>query len=428
MPSSFAATNDTPKKFDANGSRAKAPKAGTPSGGTLLSFFSRQAGSPAVVNPVKAVKAQARVTLVGSAKENKPAVTQQEEPARASKFFGAGRGSKVELQKSSTAAIVPPVMHEPDHEALSDDFEAEAALRDIELGFDLPSEAAEIDEPEEAVEERRVSPAEPAPPTHRPALCGIQEQAPDVDGGSVQSEAGGIVVPVSPPPTSEALVETPSPERQKVAISASGQSDVGVSSPADSNVAQAGWPTPELDQSPVLLSSPITPRNGFSISPPPPIVKEEAAPAPAQTTAAPFVTLSSDPIILSSDTGSCAEQATPRPPKRSPRPPKQRKSPILSAKGKLKTAPSREARSKTVAVWEDTPGPRAASGESAPKTSASKRRKQTEVIVDDDEGVSEAVRSVAASWRAKFMLQTAVKVSLLTFKPASRACRADTTV
>lgn len=164
-----------------------------------------------------------------------------------------------------------------------------------------------------------------------------------------------------------------------------------------------------VDNSPDILSSPIAAK---ACSPTELLVpKAEATDVKKALAVSPPFPLTSDPIVLSSDAdidAACTD-STPRPPKRSPRPPKGRKSSPLSSRGKAKAGPVREGRAPSLAVWEDAPRARP---EAPLKISSSGRQKPKKRPVAEEapEGASDAVKAVAASWRAKFMLPAASKV------------------
>lgn len=416
-PAALSSTRSAPPKTShaqtpANNRGATAAAAS--GSGSILSFFARQAAAPKAINPAKVVKASARVSLVETRKENVPptGTGTSEEPKRVSKFFG-GSASKGKAAAMDIADAAPQrvdvitagailrneagraeVEHGQDDDC--DDLEAEAALRDIELCVELRSQSDR-------------SPI--TPPAHDVAVSEHGDAQNNVDkelsprSEDAEERSRQKVESVAPSPA----LETPSP------VKTSRQSDRpdecsedgGISSPACSTSAQAGW-QPMAANSPDILSSPIAakPRSPVELLVP----KKEADLKPAQAVSPPFP-LTSDPIVLSSDAdidAACAN-STPRPPKRSPRPPKARKSSPLSSRGKAKAGPVREGRALSLAVWEDTPRTRS---EAPSKIASSSRQKPKKRSVEEKapEGASDAVKAVAASWRAKFMLPAASKV------------------
>ncbi|GAA5981827.1 hypothetical protein JCM10908_004624 [Rhodotorula pacifica] len=396
----------TASKVQTPSRKGGAAAASTSGSGTILSFFSRQAAPPTSVNPVKLAKANARVSLVDTKKENVP-LRAIEEPKRVSKFFG-GSGPKGQERAARELEVVRPecsydcdtvpdisrkddAEHSEQRNDNSGDTEAEAALREIELCVELRSQivTSPITPPAQGV----VTPDD--------FDQGVTDQVEPLPG-KVQNEERSAS-PFASDEGTPALA-TPSPTRDRHSSRCDELSeDGGISSPACSTSAQAGWPT-AADESADILSSPVI-ANARS----PPLLEPKAEPiVKVETRSAhpPLPSLSSDPIILSSDAPS--EHQTPRPPKRSPRPPKARKSSPLSSRGKAKSGPVRESRAASVAIWEDTPRAKPSAHVERPSSGRSKAKKQT-ALQEETEGASEAVKAVAASWRAKFMLPAASK-------------------
>lgn len=388
------------------------PTATTGSGsGTILSFFSRQSASATSVNPVKVIKANAQVSIVEPKKENVPLRCISTEPKRVSRFFvGSARKGKA-CPPEDGAAAKPPIDTDvvgvvdlcrtggPDDEAGGsdngdDDLEAEAALREIELCVEIRPQTVR-------------SPITPPPDT----TAGRELGAVSVDAEKEPLRHSALGVATSPqkidPDAADPSLETPPPTRSQRRDHLDDVSeDGGISSPAYSTSAQAGWPviphkSPEILSSPVptsahLLAAPLAPKREVGLE--------------AKRALSPTLQLSSDPIIISSEADVDNKNTTPRPPKRSPRPPKGRKPSPLSSRGRAKAAPVRESRAPSLAVWEDTP--RAETRASADSLSIGRSKAKNTRVKEEEaaEGASDAVEAVAASWRAKFMLPTASKV------------------
>ncbi|PRQ76709.1 hypothetical protein AAT19DRAFT_12127 [Rhodotorula toruloides] len=185
------------------------------------------------------------------------------------------------------------------------------------------------------------------------------------------------------------------------------ESDGGISSPAAaSTAAEAGWAlTSEADELPAsdVLSSPVKPSSVEA-----PRIKRELDDITAPKQPVGQLGLSSDPILLSSDVVDADDDferaPRPGPNRKSPRRIKGPKAPAKSSSGAVKPKLVRDSKKKAVEVLEDTP--KAAAKGSSSKKSAS-RKKAPAAEEDEDEAVSEAVKTVAASWRARFMMPAA---------------------
>lgn len=394
--------------------------------GSILSFFSRQAAAPTAINPVKVVKASARVSLVETVKENVPPTGTSEELKRVSKFFGgsASKGKAVAMdivdavpQRVDVVTAGAILRNEANEAGIEieqgqddncDDLEAEAVLRDIELCVELRSHSdrSPITPPVQMAAESE----------HGDARIEVDKELSPLSG-DVDEQSRPKVESVAASP----VLETPSPAKtsRQSGHPDDFSEDGGISSPACSTSAQAGW-QPMVDNSPDILSSPIVAkaRSPMELLVP----KAEATDLkPALAVSAPFP-LTSDPIVLSSDADIDAD-SMPRPPKRSPRPPKGRKSSPLSSRGKAKAGPVREGRASSLAVWEDTPRARPEAPLKIPSSGRQKPKKRPVEEEAPPEGASDAVKAVAASWRAKFMLPAASKVCAPTLSPLSSATR-----
>ncbi|GAA5870233.1 hypothetical protein JCM3774_004616 [Rhodotorula dairenensis] len=423
-PAASDPSRRAPKSSDAQSlPKNRGPVGATASGsGTILSFFSRQAASATSVNPVKAIRAaHAQVSLIETRKENVAPQGVTVEPRRVSKFFGGSAQKTKPCPPEDVAATHPcggitaisdvrGTADAGDNEGRADtdeddDLEAEAALRDVELYVELRSQYGHppITPPlkNAARPERNDVAVEPGEESRRHIELDREQPSPHR---------------VDPAATDPAL-ETPSPiitERRDRYDEVS--EDGGISSPAYSTSAQAGWPVVP-DKSPEILSSPVA----TAARPPTSLLvpKREASvkPMPAVSPSLPF---SSDPIILSSEADMDHGNATPQPPKRSPRPPKGRKSSPLSSRGRAKAGPVRENRAPSLAVWEDTPRAQKYAPVDLPPAGRSQAKKASVDGEETTERASDAVKAVAASWRAKFMLPKASRTPLQDIKRANK--------
>ncbi|GAA5848484.1 hypothetical protein JCM9279_006579 [Rhodotorula babjevae] len=423
VPDSLPSTSAPFKPQPFKRSGPSAASTGKPAAGSLLSYFSpapAASTSARPSNPAKAAKARAKVTLVGgsSAASATGKGKQKEEKcepqeARQSKFFGAAAASAKD--KGKARAVEAPRVEEEDDEALglapddsgfleclelapcSDDLDAEAALREVELSVEMRSVAAGEDDEPDAQDE--------SPPPAADAAPLFLSSTPAVSSP-----------PATPPRKRAKLVDSPSAGG---AIGVIPQSEAGISSPAQSTVAQAGWDHDELS-SPIPAAAAAAAVKLERVSEPE--VKREEEQKHAAT---PTIELSSDPILLSSSPGT-APMPRPALPSKDvkPAPPLKGKGKgkevARSSQGKTKASPRR---SKVVGVDvradEVVPRSSSSSTSSAGKTAKAsgsgkkrKRVKEEKVDEDEDEGKDEAAKALAASWRAKFMLPAANKTPL----------------
>ncbi|GAA6024160.1 hypothetical protein JCM11491_001019 [Sporobolomyces phaffii] len=407
---------------------------------SLLNFFSRtpNATTTSPVNPVKTSARRAQEEKRGAGKENGNSTRVKAviapSPKRKSKFFGGrqkGVSSGGQVQqaidkgKGKEEMKINSDLDDDDDddddimiiEAADDsegDIDAELALRDVEMVVSMAASSSKADsggggsEPECAA-----SPARPPSPTP----C--------------------VSSPIATPPPRQIPVQVPhlgTDARQTL-----GHDDdaVAISSPASSAQAEAGWDDDQPNVRDSVLSSP--PRKArTAVSPlvvqaparplPPPracradndgnvvkleqvVVKREVDVSVAATisrhVAAEFIELSSDPIdALSSSDGALdgtrtLGEVTPRPPpRRAPAEPRPSSS-SSSSQDRKPTVVKKETKSK----------PRSVSVRPDALPAGTGKGKKRGVVLEDDEDDTEgaqvgtAVQNVAASWRAKFMLQ-----------------------
>ncbi|BGO99453.1 hypothetical protein NBRC10513v2_003550 [Rhodotorula toruloides] len=433
-PDSFPLSKDaslaTPKgKAGFSSSSSKAKNAVTPAQGSasLLSFFSRKtpaASTSSPVNPVKVVAANKKVQLVAKSSRSDDA-KENEAVERKSKFFGAA-GKKqtetVEAEEDEVVLVEATVVEVEEVEMQEDlpasDADAEAALRDVELEVELRSAVS----------------VSSGGSTDAAGMRSDDDNL-AVDGGAKavvaapQSENAAAVA-VTParrarepslPSAISSPASTPSRKRRKLSHEPDDlshmpplheqddllESDGGISSPAAaSTAAEAGWAlTSEADELPAsdVLSSPVKPSSVEA-----PRIKRELDDITAPKQPVGQLGLSSDPILLSSDVVDADDDferaPRPGPNRKSPRRIKGPKAPAKSSSGAVKPKLVRDSKKKAVEVLEDTP--KAAAKGSSSKKSAS-RKKAPAAEEDEDEAVSEAVKTVAASWRARFMMPAA---------------------
>ncbi|GAA5903716.1 hypothetical protein JCM8208_006557 [Rhodotorula glutinis] len=425
VPDSLPSTSAPYKPQPFKRSTASTTATGKPAGGSLLSYFSpapaASTSSSKPSNPAKAAKARAKVTLVGglssaSAKGKGKQKEEEGEPqeARQSKFFGTAAASAkgegtapvVEVAEEDEAALGLAADDSGFLECLelppcSDDLDAEAALRDVELSVEMRSVVA-VDEDDDAPAAAEMD--ESPTPTDVAATSFVLSSTPAISSP-----------PATPPRTRAQLVGSPS----AVDVGVVPPSEAGISSPAQSTVAQAGWDNDEL-------SSPIHAAVKLERMPETEVKREKEQ--EQQHTATPMIELSSDPILLSSSPGAAP---TPRPSVSSrdvkPAPSLKLKgkgmgkAPARSPEGKTKASPRR---SKVVGVdvRADEGAPRSSLSSSAGKAAKAakasgsgrkrKRVKEEPVEEDEDEGKDPAAKALAESWRARFSLPAANKTPL----------------
>ncbi|BGP24345.1 hypothetical protein JCM10295v2_003255 [Rhodotorula toruloides] len=427
-PDSFPLNKDaslaTPK---GNASTSSKPKnAVTPAQGTasLLSFFSRKtpgASASPPINPVKVVTANKKVQFIAQSNRSDDA-KENEAVERKSKFFGATAKKQAKVVEAEneviiveeTAVEVEEVEMQEDLPA--SDADAEAALRDVELEVELGS----IISVSPAGSASAAAPS--AANNDAPADEGAGVARTDARGGDALGNAVTPARPAREPSIPSAIsspASTPSRKRRKLShvpedpsnISLLTEqddalvSDVGISSPAAaSTAANAGWAlASEADEllASDVLSSPVRP----VVDEPRRIKRELGDETTSMKQTAPQLGLSSDPILLSSDVVDPEDvfDRTPRPgPKRiSLRRRKGPKAPATSSSGAVKPKLVRDSKKKAgVAVLEDTSKVAAKTG----SVKKSPSRNKMSIAEDEDEAVSEAVKTVAASWRARFMM------------------------
>lgn len=421
-------------------SSSKSKNAITPAQGSasLLSFFSRKtpaASTSSPVNPVKVVAANKKVQLVANPSRSDDA-KENEAVERKSKFFGAPAKKQTEAVRPDDevviveASVVQVEEVEMQEDLPASDADAEAALRDVELEVELRSAVS--------VSSGGSTDA---------AVLRPEEDDVAVDGGAKSDvpaprsdNAPGLAVTpgrqsreLSLPSAISSPASTPCRKRRKLSHDPDDlshmpalteqddvlESDGGISSPAAaSTAAEAGWAsTSEAGDLPVsdVLSSPVKPVPVEALR-----IKRELDDNAAMKQPAAQLGLSSDPILLSSDVVDADDlfERTPRPGpnRKSPRRIKGPKAPAKSSSGAVKPKLVRDSKKKAVEVLEDTPKAAAKTGSS--KKSASRKKASEEE--EEDEAISEAVKTVAASWRARFMMPAAgVRVSMIACRGSS---------
>ncbi|GAA6064700.1 hypothetical protein JCM10212_000117 [Sporobolomyces blumeae] len=386
-----------------------APPKGSPS---ILDFFARSTPSqptsatssgPAVAAS-SAFAREARVQVVVAAKSTS---TEDKEnggvsPKRSSKFFGKGSTTAKGKGKEIEPAIEEQVEEEVEEEEQlqqamnSEDEDAEMALRDVEM---VVSESPIVDD--QSVGSDRGSSSDQAdrssPPTPPPPDCVRESSVPPCISSP----------PAVTPRRTRRLGSGPS-----VREGTPDSDDAAISSPVCSDCADAGWDG--LISSPPVVAPPQPLRRTQSapnrakpgIEDEKKVVKEEkvvkaervlaveGSPVKAGRLAAACIELSSDPIDVASSDGAVEPVTTPRPPTRVARPPTLSDAPAASSNRKAPTK-----RHQPIQFRPDGDGP------AAVEKVGRKKRSSPVQGDDDEEEVNPGVQSVAASWRAKFMLQ-----------------------
>ncbi|GAA5885587.1 hypothetical protein JCM6882_007484 [Rhodosporidiobolus microsporus] len=433
-------------------SKGKMPAAPVKGAGSLLSFFKPSAGASssataAPINPVKAVANQRRVHLVSSSKDKGKGKENEEKPAmagRSSKFFGGGgafkgKGKEREVEPEPE----PPFEEDEGMQDDGDDAEAEAALREVEMQVDTVVVAASvcggvIEEDSTSDEGVITDVTNRTQPLPQPVNA--DHPSPPTPSRSIHREPSlpsFVSSPTATPPPRKRAKHSHPPSPHPLDEDAAEPfvpSDAGISSPAESTRADAGWgvKAEEEDDDADRLSSPMAGPSRLGVkraAPPLGKVKVEpvevksvvgAAAVKGRKAAAPAIELSSDPIVLSSD---APEPWTPEAEseERTPRPApakggakgkgKKAKQPAQSPEGKKKAGLQRERRGvgavrARVDDGEEEEKPLKRSGGGS---GSGKKRAKKEVHEEEQEEVDEAVKSVAASWRAKFMMPAASK-------------------
>ncbi|BGP31765.1 hypothetical protein JCM10296v2_003539 [Rhodotorula toruloides] len=433
-PDSFPLSKDAsfamPKgKAGFASSTSKGKNAVTPAQGSasLLSFFSRKAPAASTsspVNPVKVVAANKKVQLVAKSSRSDDA-KENEAVERKSKFFGAAAKKQAQAVEAedevviAEAAVVEVEEVEMQEDTPTSDADAEAALRDVELEVELRSAVSvssggSTDATSPRTDDDNLT-------VDGGAKADVAALRSDVAPGVAVTPARHAREP-SLPSAISSPASTPSRKRRKLSHEPNDlsqmpplteqddvlESDGGISSPAAaSTAAEAGWAlTSEADELPAseVLSSPAKPALVEA-----PRIKRELDDNTAMKQAAAQLGLSSDPILLSSDVADVDDifERTPRPGpnRKSPRRIKGPKAPAKSSLGAVKPKLVRDSKKKAVEVRKDTPN--AAAKGSSGKKSASRKRLTDVQGDEEDEAVSEAVKTVAASWRARFMMPAA---------------------
>ncbi|GAA5825534.1 hypothetical protein JCM11251_000275 [Rhodosporidiobolus azoricus] len=421
------------------GKRSAAPVHGA---GSIRSFFApKPSSSSTAVNPVRAVANIRRVHLLetkGKGKENEEDIL----PGKASRFFGGGDSKD---KGRASAAEPEPEAEEYEQEPEEDDgeeFEAAAALREVEMQVEVRSVAGPASASSASTEDstgadgvifditnlsqappRPAVPAHPSPPTPTHSRSSLPKSC----------LPSFISSPNTPPARKRAKHSHPSSpslrdgdeDDQKPAPNLC--SDAGISSPAESTKADAGWAEEEEEGS---LSSPVAGPSRVNKAAVKPVkvkaidvkpgidskVRGRLAGAAAAT-----IELSSDPIVLSSDAPDAVDleegeqERTPRPTTKAKgkSPQKRGKQPAQSSGGKKKPKLERERRGSGAVRAREDDIPVEVKLESARRVGQSgKKKKEKEIKVEKEvEEVDEAVKSVAASWRAKFMMPSAASTT-----------------
>lgn len=345
--------------------------------------------------------------------------------ARTSKFFGGAAASKPDTKGKGKARADERTIDEGEDmldaaaaedsgflEGLelspcSDDLDAEEAMREGELSTSVEMHVPITNVGDDG--DGRLAAAE-----DDTLAAGEGSQSPECAASPLPSSPA-ISSPLATPPRRRVKLSQ-SPLADVGIAPALPPSDAGISSPAQSTVAQAGWDNDELS-SPVAVAvavaaTVIKPEP----APRPAAVKKEQADAPTPT-----IELSSDPIVLSSSPGVSPPRASLS---REVKPLRKPKAPARSSQGKTKSSP-RRSKDVSVEVLADA-GPSSSSSSTSVKKkrkgSEKKRKKaQREEEDEEDEGKDEAAKALAASWRAKFMMPIGYKVrfffSLLRVQP-----------
>ncbi|GAA5959865.1 hypothetical protein JCM3765_000626 [Sporobolomyces pararoseus] len=364
---------------------------------SILNFFSRaptsSSPSTSAINPVKNIANQKRVHLVGKGKE-----TAKEEkvdsPKRKSKFFGKkvveetkktevkvsckGKEKMIEIDEGDDIMIIEEeatnVLQEGEEEG---DEDAELALREIELEVCTSGSLVDSDDAGNAKDD--------TPPT----------EVEDVQAIPSQESTPCISSPAATPPRKA----PPRKNSPSVLNHPSSDDAIAISSPVSSAHADAGWEAESISSPPPTGPQPLpNPR----ARPPPQLVASTSAPIKTERPQlirkqpTEVIQLSSDPIDnYSSDAQ--PDESTLRPPP-------------FPARSKLQSKPIPSQDRKPLINQKQTKPLASTSSRSAiqvrPDSNATNIKEKKRVVEEDDEDEEdEAAKSVAASWRAKFMLQ-----------------------
>ncbi|GAA5870805.1 hypothetical protein JCM1840_006809 [Sporobolomyces johnsonii] len=384
---------------------------------SLLSFFTRSAhvaSASSPVNPVKVVANNRRVQLLdaGKGKEN---AQRAASPKRTSKFFGGGGGTSASLDKGKgmegEVDVEPEVEGEQGEPHLvgDEDDDAEAALRDVEVTAivttTITTAAVQVGSDKGVITDV----------TNQSRDNGTGRLPADLPNSAREASVSCISSPISTPPRKRIKLWHPQqdePAQRLPAVAEAGETAIDdledaqhsisealitdISSPAESVRADAGWDEPDV-------SSPVAePRSTSRVkveAEQKPVVNKVAkhgAPMKQSGKKSGYIELSSDPIVLSSDAPE--EERTPRPSTSARRPKPAAKSPLGETKPKLERERKKG-------------GPRVSQDASAEKQtgSAKSKGKKRPKVEHEEEEVDPVVQSVAASWRARFMMQSASK-------------------
>ncbi|GJN89084.1 hypothetical protein Rhopal_002058-T1 [Rhodotorula paludigena] len=471
QPAPFKPTTGSSSSFyKPGGAKGKAAPAPVSGAGSIRSFFApKPAAATTSANPANIRKANERVVLVGpssGAEKAKGKEVVVVEEARESKFFGAkkatprrsevkkGKGKERAVEDDEEADVDALVGHDSgfvEHiEVLEldktgaeqvdeDDLDAEQALHDVELSVELRSVVAVSDAEVFVTSDRSV------------ALAIDADSPPEIEGAPSPSLPQCISSPSATPPRKRAKLSHDSPAPALDVRPPCSNSGLISSPPASDAAVAGGWKDDVAEAVDGALSSPLQAAPPL----PPPVApsarttikretsavdkqKKVTASPPARKVKKPAtVELSSDPIILSSDAPDPAladEEAerTPRPALSAPvkreeeakssssprrRAAKKPKVAAQSADGRIKPPPQRtrdvgggstvKKREIEAVVLEDEAQP-AGMSESGRKKGLGKKK----AVEEEVEEVSDAVKEVAASWRAKFMMPLAAKTPL----------------
>ncbi|GAA5928369.1 uncharacterized protein JCM15063_003860 [Sporobolomyces koalae] len=424
MPDSFAKTTNqrtTYKPSPATSSfyRGKGPSKPSPKdpvqpakgAASILSFFSRAPATPSGSNTVKQGASRDKARLVtGEAKENNNKA-KVASPQRKSKFFGSS--TKIGSSEVKISSVKAP---EKVDEALADE-ELDMIILEQERQA-LQQEEGEDEDAEMALceVEMRVG-ADAGADGHGLGLADATERdaatPDDEDDSSPHSPSLDICLSsplATPAQRAQARAITPVAETPLL----ESEDGPAVSSPVSSAHADAGWDDPNLSSPPVARPSSPLPRNrGLTIAtafaapnqgptPPNRIKIEKSAGTAINAAKTEFIELSSDPIDLTNSEDNDPDTSTPRPTASISRPPREGSRPVQTISTFSQEKKPFLSRSKTkpsVEIRPDEPIRSSVKGKG-------KRPSPTQIEEsDEDVEAAAAVKTVAASWRAKFMLQ-----------------------
>ena len=283
------------------------------------------------------------------------------------------------------------VIEEVEEQTLSGDEDEEMALREIEMDVSVvESVGMNVDDPEPD-QPASLSPRQPSPPVpcvSSPITTPPRKRAQLSDSPSLLPKQAQPDLPSSPPVQSQ-------PQSPAQPLS----DDVPISSPVSSAHAEAGWDEPSISSPPAAPSPPPRPVIQALKIKAEKLDTKDKVEQKLKTTSqkrngVEFVELSSDPIdIASSDSIDGNDQgSTPRASASVSRPPPARS----QSNSQEKKVTGRKSSSKAIEVRPDEPVSVKGKG---------KKRAKVQVAEEEEEEEDSAVKTVAASWRAKFMLQ-----------------------